>query len=149
MSLDDPSKNFDQKAVARAPLEKVWEFEAGGDIIHKAVAYDMILFGSKDKRFYALDAVSGQTKWTFEMNTTVQPHPYYFVVANGILYAFGEDRVLYAINAQTGEKYWQFSTGENIWYPPIVANEIAYSARALIQSKTWTSFLFLFFMKKF
>lgn len=115
-----------QTPVVRPPLEKVWEFEAGDDIISWTVAYGMVFFGSKDKRIYALDTASGEEKWTFEMDTTVHPHTYYFVVADGVLYVLGKDRNLYAIDAQTGEKRWQFSTSEGILYPPQVANEIAY-----------------------
>ena len=125
MVRNNPSDKFGQRAVVRAPLEKVWEFEAGGDIIHKAVAYGMIFFGSKDKLVCALDAASGQERWTFEMNKAVRLQTP-LVIADGILYVFGEDRNLYAIDAQTGEKRWQYSTGKHIWYPPIVANGIAY-----------------------
>jgi len=125
MSLNNPFENFGQKPIARAPLEKIWEFEAGGDILHRAVAYGSVFFGSKDKYVYALDAASGQVKWTFKMNETVHVGTP-LVVADGILYVFGENKNLYAIDIQTGEKRWQFATGENIWYPPIVADGIAY-----------------------
>ena len=124
MIRNNPSEDDSQKAIARAPLEKVWEFEAGGDIIHKAVAYGMVFFGSKDKRIYALDAASGQERWAFEMDKAVRPETP-LAVADGILYAFGKDRNLYAIDAQTGEKRWRFFTGRDI-SPPIVANGVVY-----------------------
>lgn len=124
MVQNNPSEEYSQKAVARAPLEKVWEFEAGGDIIHKAVAYGMVFFGSKDKRIYALDAASGQERWAFEMDKAVRSETP-LVVADGTLCAFGKDRNLYAIDAQTGEKRWRFSTGRDI-SPPIVANGVVY-----------------------
>lgn len=122
---NSPSEKSGRKAGVRPPLEKVWEFEAGGDVISWATAYGMVFFGSKDKRIYAVDAASGQQKWTFEMDTTVHPHPFYFVVADGILFILGEDENLYAIDAQTGKKRWQFS-GKGMRGSPITANEITY-----------------------
>jgi len=126
MIRNNPSEEYSQKAVARAPLEKVWEFEAGSNIISecKAVAYGMVFFGSKDKRIYALDAASGQERWRFEMDKAVRPETP-LVVAGGTLYAFGKDRNLYAIDAQTGEKRWRFFTGRNL-SPPIVASGVVY-----------------------
>ena len=119
MIRNSPSEKSGRKAVVRAPLEKVWEFEAGGDIISWAAAYGMVFFGSKDKRICALDAASGQEKWTFEMDTTVNPHPFYFVVADGTLYVLGEDENLYAIDAQTGLERWRYSTDKDIGSPAV------------------------------
>jgi outer membrane protein assembly factor BamB len=125
MVLNGSAKSFDQKPTARPPLEKVWEFEADGDVINSAAAYGMVFLGSKDKRVYALNADSGQERWRFEMDKAVRPQTS-LVVADDVLYVFGEDRNLYAVDAQTDKMRWRFSTGENIWYSPVIANGIAY-----------------------
>jgi len=122
MSENSSSEKGSQDAVARAPLEKVWEFEAAGDIVHKAVAHGMIFFGSKDKHIYALDAASGHKRWILETDQAAQ-RP--LVIADGILYVIDKDTNLYAIGTQAGEKRWQFSTGKKIWLPN-VADGVAY-----------------------
>ena len=125
MIPNNPSK-IGQNTVVRAPLEKVWEFEAGRDIIQWIAAYGMVFFGSKDKRVCALDAASGKERWTLEMDTKIHGHEYYFSVADGTLYVMGEDKILYAIDAQTGEIRWQFSAGEGVMFTPIVADGVTY-----------------------
>jgi len=101
-----------------APLEKAWEFKAGGDIESSpAVAYGLVFFGSKDKKVYALDAIKGQIKWIFKTNKAVTSTP---VVEDGVVYVASEDKNLYALNADTGKKIWEFSTGEAICSTPAV-----------------------------
>lgn len=107
-----------------APLEKIWEFRAGGDIKSSpAVAYGLVFFGSKDKNVYAVDAATGQRKWKFKTGKAVTTSP---VVADGIVYAASEDKNLYAIDAKTGEKLWQFSTGNDISSTPAVSHGLVF-----------------------
>ncbi len=94
------------------PLEKAWEFRAGGAIESApAVAYGIVFFGSKDKHIYAVDVDTGKSRWTFKMEKAVVTTP---VVADGIVYAASKDKHIYAIDARTGEKHWQFSPGNDI-----------------------------------
>ena len=108
----------------QAPLEKVWEFRAGGDIKSSpAVAYGLVFFGSKDKNVYAVDAATGQRKWIFKTRKAVTTSP---VVADGIVYVASDDKNLYAIDAKTGEKLWQFSTGNDISSTPAVGHGLVF-----------------------
>ncbi len=110
----------------QAPLEKVWEFQAGGSIESwPALAYNMVFFGSKDKHLYALDAATGQKKWTFKTGKAIKRTP---VVADGIVYVASEDKHLYAIDAQTGQKRWQFSPGNDISSPLAVGHDLVFFA---------------------
>ncbi|MFQ6081082.1 MAG: PQQ-binding-like beta-propeller repeat protein [Candidatus Bathyarchaeia archaeon] len=108
----------------QAPLEKVWEFRAGGNIESSpAVAYGMVFFGSKDKNVYAIDAATGRRRWVFKTRKSITTSP---VVADGIVYVASNDKNLYAIDAQTGQKRWQFSTGNDISSTPAVGHGMVF-----------------------
>src|SRR4030067_2998054 len=116
------------------PLEKAWEFKADSNIKEPGpiAACDMIFFGSKDGSIYALDAASGQMKWTFRMGKALKLP---LATADGVIFAASEDKNFYAIDVQTGHKRWQFSTGNDfkdwpvpIWFGPIVVNGTVYIA---------------------
>jgi len=130
MIQNSPSEKGSQNGSVRAPMEKVWEFEAERDIIHSVVARGMVFFVTERtsrpdayvQQIYALDATSGQERWMFEIMDEEVRRP--LVVADGILYIFGnlhhhkgkEDRNLHAIDAQTGEKRWQFSIATSMGF---------------------------------
>lgn len=116
-----PEKKSERCSV-KAPLEKVWEFEAGGNIGPRIVADDMVFIGCEDKRLYALDATSGQPKWESELGTKVST--FGIVRVDNTVYAFCENSVLYAIDTQTGKIRWQFAP--SILSPFVVANETAF-----------------------
>ena len=108
----------------QAPLEKVWEFRAGGDIESSpAVTYGVVFFGSKDNNVYALDAATGQRRWTFKTRKAITSSP---VVVDGTVYVASNDKSLYAIDAQTGQKRWQFSTGNDISSTPAVGHGMVF-----------------------
>lgn len=112
-------------ASLQAPLEKAWEFEAADGIepyMEPVAAYGMVFFVSKDGHIYALEAMTGQQKWTFRMGKRARAP---LVITDEIVYVVSDDKNIYAIDARTGEKRWQFSTGKNV-YLPVVANGIVY-----------------------
>jgi outer membrane protein assembly factor BamB len=114
------------EASLQAPLEKVWEFEAANGIepwMCPVAAYGMVFFGSKDGCIYALEATSGQEKWTFKMGKRARAP---LVVTDEIVYVISDDKNIYAIDARTGERRWQFSTDKDVQYLPVVANGIIY-----------------------
>jgi outer membrane protein assembly factor BamB len=120
------SEKFGQAAFVRAPLEKVWEFEAAEGIeswMGPVASYDMVFFPSKDGAVYALEAVTGQPKWTFKMGKRARAP---LVVTHETIYVVSDDKNIYAIDARTGQRRWQFSTGKDVLYRPVVANGIAY-----------------------
>jgi outer membrane protein assembly factor BamB len=117
------------------PLEKAWEFKVDSSIKEPGLiaAGDMIFFASKDGRIIALEAASGQVKWTFRMGKAIKLP---LVTTDETIIAASEDKSVYAIDAQTGQKRWQFSTGKDFrkWmYPegyfgPLVVKGMVYVA---------------------
>ncbi len=101
-----------------APLEKVWEFNAGGQIKSSlALAYGMAFFGCTDKKVYALDAANGQLRWEFKTKKEVHTTP---IVAYDRVFVACTDKNLYALDVQTGKLQWQFSPGNDIASTPAV-----------------------------
>ncbi|MFX0069207.1 MAG: PQQ-binding-like beta-propeller repeat protein [Promethearchaeota archaeon] len=117
------------ESTARPPLEKIWEFEAGGSIEPHwkglFVAYGMVYFGRKDGCISALEVTSGREIWKFKMG---RKNRFPLVVSDGLVYAASDDKSIYAIDAKTGEKRWQFSKGKDISHRPVTANGLVYAA---------------------
>jgi outer membrane protein assembly factor BamB len=71
------------------------------------VSNGTVFIGSRDYSFYALDAVTGRKKWSFETGGEISNT----AVIDGSLVLFTSgDGFLYALNAGTGEKKWAFET---------------------------------------
>ncbi len=56
---------------------------------------------------YALDAASGDVRWTYETPWPVQSAPAF---ANGMVYVASDDGTLHALRAANGEQLWTFTT---------------------------------------
>lgn len=113
------------KPVVRAPLKKEWEFEADGDVIHKTLVEDLVVFASKDEKIQALDVASGRRAWQVEMGKKATlTHD--MIVTESVVYVLGEDKTLYAVDARAGVKLWQLQLDKDIWYDPIVKDEMVY-----------------------
>ena len=70
---------------------------------------------------YALNAFNGALVWKYDINAFYAESP---VVANGVVYAAGEDDHFYALEAYTGSLLW---TNQSIT-SPIVVNGVLYVA---------------------
>jgi outer membrane protein assembly factor BamB len=91
-----------------------------------AVANGVFYTGSTvNAVFYAIDASTGVTLWTFEAG---EDRDYAFgsspAVANGLVYAASDDGNLYALNASTGAFVWDYPSGAGA--EPAVADGVVY-----------------------
>jgi outer membrane protein assembly factor BamB len=101
----------------------------------------MVFIGSWNGWFYALNAVTGQQMWAFEVdlvgpctanNCRIGSSP---DVTNGIVYFGAENAYFYALNAATGALVWKQQLGNpnngyEIWSSPAVYNGIVYTGLA-------------------
>lgn len=78
-----------------------------------AVAGGKVYFGSGDGSVYALDAASGELKWSFKTGDVVHSSP---AVADGVVYIGGWDTFFYALDANTGKEKWRLKTGDDPQY---------------------------------
>ncbi len=93
-----------------------------GIISSPAIAKDGTLFaGCLDGRLYALDPVTGNTRWSFDTGA-----PYVMgsptVDGAGVIYVGDSDGVLHAISA-SGLKQWNYHLGSNISSAPSIADD--------------------------
>jgi outer membrane protein assembly factor BamB len=123
-------------------LKLKWSFNTGGAVTASpAVATvngtSMVFIGGWNGWFYALNAVTGQQMWDFEVdlvgpctinNCRIASSP---DVTNGIVYFGAENAYLYALNAATGALVWKQqlanpNNGYEIWSSPAVSNGNVY-----------------------
>ena len=90
-----------------------------------AIANGVVYFGSGDGNVYALDAATGEAKWTFKTGNVVHASP---AVANGAVFIGSWDRNLYAIDAKSGKEVWRFQTGNDT----VIYNQIGIASSAAV-----------------
>lgn len=79
----------------------------------------IVYFGSEDNKLYALDAQTGELKWSYKTGGAIVSTP---AVANGLVYFGSWDKRLYALDAVAGRLKWSYETGDCINSSPMVAN---------------------------
>ena len=91
--------------------ELVWTFKTDVRNVwfgsSPAIADGVVYVGREDGRLYALDARTGQEKWSFTTFHSVVSSP---AVAGGMIYIGSFDGRLYALDARTGQEKWSFKT---------------------------------------
>ncbi|MER3514958.1 MAG: hypothetical protein C4310_11720, partial [Chloroflexota bacterium] len=89
---------------------KLWEFQAGGALAGTPAHADGVLyFGGFDSKVYAVDAQTGQARWTLPLNDNwVWGTP---AVRNGTVYVGTLDGQVYALDAASGAQKWVRQVG--------------------------------------
>jgi outer membrane protein assembly factor BamB len=91
-----------------------------------------VYFGSGDGHVYALDAASGELRWTFATGDVVHASPAY---ADGVVYFGSWDSWFYAVDAATGTEKWRFHGGED----PAIHNQVGFqSSPAVVAGVVYT-----------
>jgi outer membrane protein assembly factor BamB len=85
------------------------------------VADGTVVVGSGDGNVYALDAASGEPRWTFRTGNVVHASPAY---ADGVVYVGSWDGDLYAIDAKSGAGKWRFHGGQD----PLIHNQVGFQS---------------------
>lgn len=103
---------------AYPPLTKVWEFQAGADIVSSpAVFGDIVYFGSRDNKIYAFNGRTGAPLWQYRTGGWVDSSP---AVSGGAVYAASMDGSLYALDRLTGALRWAAPLGASSVSSPLV-----------------------------
>ncbi len=95
-------------------------------IIHHpspAVAGGTVHIASNDHNLYALDAATGQIRWTQATGSHADSSP---AVSDGTVYLGSWDHKLYALDAATGRIRWTHTTGGFVESSPAVAGGTVY-----------------------
>lgn len=123
----------------KPPLAVLWRFTGGYQsnnltspvIVGDTVYYTTRVNAQQGGVLYALNAKTGQRKWSFPTEANGLPSGAYFTTtathANGKLYIGSSSGTLYILDAKTGrEVVGPFQLGRRIESAPIVENETLY-----------------------
>jgi outer membrane protein assembly factor BamB len=94
-----------------------------------AVVAGVVFIGSGDQHVYALDALTGKQRWSFQARDVIHASP---AVANGVVYIGSWDRNLYALNASNGRERWRYTTGNDT----VIYNQIGIASSAAVADGT-------------
>jgi outer membrane protein assembly factor BamB len=98
--------------------------EAGDEIWGRPVlAGGKVLAASLDGKLYAVDPISGETKWSFKTDKGLVSTP--TVVGDRVLVS-GFGSTLYAVDLDDGSEQWSFKANHWIWADPAIAQNTAY-----------------------
>lgn len=93
------------------------------------VADGLVFIGSggglfvNDTSVYAVDAETGEERWSYEAEEFVQSSP---TVADGIVYVGSHDGNVYALHGATGAETWVFETDDVVRSSPTVVDDTVY-----------------------
>jgi outer membrane protein assembly factor BamB len=98
------------------------------------VSNGLVYFGAGDGRVYALNAVSGQLRWSYQTGDVVHTTP---AVENEKLVVGSFDGHMYCLNKETGTLIWRFKTTGHRFFPrgeingnPVIhRNKVFFGAR--------------------
>lgn len=100
-----------------------------GGSIHASAAFwnGLVLFGSADKHFYALDKQTGRLMWKFLTGDAIASSAF----VDGDRVFFGSyDGYIYALRVADGSLVWKYKTGDLVFSSPTVAHGIVYVGSA-------------------
>lgn len=86
----------------------------------------LVFIGTSDPykgTLYAVDANTGQAKWTFETTNYIPSSP---TIADRIVYVASDDGYLYALDVNTGGQRWRYNIGGYIVSSPTVVDGVVY-----------------------
>jgi len=124
-------------AVDAATGKQVWKFDMGRPLAERkpipqawdymqsspAVADGLVFSGTSNMSFYAVDAGTGQAKWSVQVGLYVRSSP---MVVNGVVYFGDWLGTLHALDAQTGQAKWTFNTYGPVIPSPTVVDGVVY-----------------------
>lgn len=118
MFRNGPDRTGYTAEQAAPPLAKIWEFQASAGIVSSPAVYDgRVYLGSRNNRFYALDAATGAKLWERLTVGWVDSSP---AVSGGTVYAACQGGRLYAMDRVTGDMLWVADLGAASASSPLV-----------------------------
>lgn len=100
-----------------------WKFKAEDVVSSPAIASGMVMFGSWDGNFYAVDLETGQEKWRFRTRGAVHAKP---AVSDGLVCFGSSDGYLYCLDVVSGMEKWRFKTRAQVYSAPFIAEGVVY-----------------------
>lgn len=104
--------------------EFVWKFPTNGGIASSPVIDEgnkLVLFGSEDYTFYALDYRNGRISWSYNTQDRIRGTA---CVAHDHVFFGSDDGYIYALVAANGRFLWKYDISAPVRSRPFVTNEL-------------------------
>jgi outer membrane protein assembly factor BamB len=85
-----------------------------------AMAGDILYFGGKNMKFYALNRMSFKPEWVLDVGGDISGTP---TIDTSRVYFGANNMMFYCVDIKTGEKIWEFDTGGAMFSSPAIHNE--------------------------
>jgi outer membrane protein assembly factor BamB len=86
-----------------------------------AIAGDSLYVGGHDHNMYAINAIDGNLRWSFQAGEAIWAPP--LVIKDRLIFGDG-DGSLYSLIRETGEPEWHLSLGSPIKVAPTLVNDL-------------------------
>ncbi len=103
----------------RKPIPEAWDYMQSSP----AAADGLVFAGGPNMKFFAVDAGTGQEKWSLQIGLYMRSSP---AVVEGVVYFGDWLGKLYALDAQTGQEKWTFNTYGPVIPSPTVVDGVVY-----------------------
>jgi len=92
------------------------------DYLHSSptLAEGTLYVGSAGKKLYAVDAETGQVRWSFAAQASIRSSP---AVSDGTVYFGSWDGNVYAVSGESGEEVWSYDSGAPVQGSPAVVGD--------------------------
>jgi outer membrane protein assembly factor BamB len=97
----------------------------GGITTTPAVSKGLVLFGSGEGLFHAVELTSGRPVWEFKTGRSILSSP---TVSGGAVYFGSADASAYALDVASGDRLWKYEPGARVYAPLAVDVATAYLA---------------------
>ncbi|MGQ9887077.1 MAG: beta-alanine-activating enzyme beta-propeller domain-containing protein [Aggregatilineales bacterium] len=104
--------------------EFVWKYATNGGIATSPVIEDtnrLVLFGSEDYSFTALDYRTGRISWSFTTRDRIRSTA---AIAHGRVFFGSDDGRVYALMASNGRHLWNYDMSAPVRVRPFIADEV-------------------------
>jgi outer membrane protein assembly factor BamB len=105
------------------PVSLRWSYTTGNFVDSPVAAGGTVYIGSDDAKVYALDAATGDLRWSYTTRAAVESSP---AVVGGTVYIGSNDDRVYALDAATGRLRWTYATGSEVVSSPAVVGGTVY-----------------------
>ncbi|HUT60564.1 MAG TPA: PQQ-binding-like beta-propeller repeat protein [Phycisphaerae bacterium] len=101
----DACRSACANSAVKLPAAKGWQRKLSGTLTPVSVAAGLVFTASDNGRISALDAASGEVRWTYLCGNEIPVTPTYW---KGRLFAGSTDGWVYCLEAKTGKPAWRF-----------------------------------------
>ena len=86
-----------------------------------AVADGIAVIGAHDRNIHAIDANTGEQKWTFKTRGDVDAPP---IISDGRVYVGSRDKHFYVLDLKSGKKLWEYTAARAIEAGAAISNNL-------------------------